>query len=89
MGAFDIIGKGLDVWNKYKKATQPSQNLLTQLQKPNLSVKSESPQKDHELHNKLTSIHDNINVGKKIERKRWIIGIVVSSAVAIIIALFL
>lgn len=89
MSGLGIIGKGLDVWNKYKKATQPSQSLPTQLQKPNFSVKSELAQKDHELHNKLARIQDNISLGKKIERKRWIIGIVVSSVVAITIALFL
>ena len=89
MDGLDIIGKGLDVWNKYKKATQPPQSFPTHLQKPNFSVKSESPQKDHELHNKLTRIENNINLGKKIQVKRWMIGIGVSSVVEIVIALFL
>jgi len=79
-GGLDILGKGFDVWNKYKMATQKPTGFQT-----NIST----TQKDHELHNKLGRVQDSIEIGKKIERKRWIIGIVISSIVAIVIAMIL
>jgi len=76
----DILGKGFDVWNKYKKSTQKSTGFQTN---------PTTIQKDLELHNKLNRVEDNIKVGKKIERKRWMIGIAISSIAAIIIAIIL
>ena len=88
---FDILGKAIDVWGKYKKSTQTSQSYptyspqLTTHYQPNIPA----PKKDHEMHNKLNNIHDSISIGKRIERRRWIIGIGISVLAAIIIALAL
>ncbi len=74
----DLVGKGLDVYNKYKKATTP----------PSIS-KPTSHQPDTELHSKVDDIKDSVEKGKKIERRRWIIGIIIGSVIAIIVAIIL
>jgi len=84
----DILNKGLDFWNKLKQTNQSSQNLPYNNPSQMLvgtRTKAKS-QKDHELHKKVSGIHESIELGKKIERKRWIIGLGISVAVAITIA---
>jgi len=47
-------------------------------------------QKDSDAHSKLDSIQNSINYGKKIERKRWIVGVsigAISVAIGIILAI--
>lgn len=49
----------------------------------------EESKKDPHVHAKLDRIEDGIQKGKKIERKRWVIGLIISGVIAIIIALIL
>ena len=49
----------------------------------------EDTSKDPHVHAKLDRIEDGIQKGKKIERKRWIIGIIITVVIGIIIAIYL
>jgi len=68
----NILGKGLDVWNKYKKAIQP------------ISQKNLANIPDIELHSKIDELKHGIEKGKKIERRRWIIGIAIGGIITVI-----
>ncbi len=74
----DILGKGLDVYGKYKKTTS-SPSIL----------KPETNLRDLELHSKVDDVKESVEKGKKIARRRWIIGIIVGSIIAIIVAIIL
>jgi len=74
----DILGKGLDVYKKYKSLNESKSQSITPPKQP-----------DKEIHKKLTNIHDSIQEGKKIERKRWMVGIGVGAVITIIIAILL
>ena len=74
----DILGKGFDVYKKYKSLNEP---------KPQTNTTPKQP--DKEIYKKLGSIHDSIEEGKKIERKRWLVRIGVGAVIAIIIAILL
>ena len=79
----DILGKGLDVYGKYKKATTSTHPTSPPPTKPTYH------QPDVELHSKVDDIKSSVEKGKKIERRRWIIGIIVGSVIAVIVAITL
>ena len=74
----DILSKGFDVYKKYKSLNESKPQYIPPPKQP-----------DKEIHKKLTGIHDSIEEGKKIERRRWLIGLGAGVIIAIIVAILL
>ena len=82
--------KNFDTATSFVNAASSVRNLLQPKPQENPQVFSTTFQKDSDAHNKLDSIQNSINFGKKIERKRWIIGVSIgalSVTIGIILAI--